>query len=458
MVYGAVCAGASQTAGMAAKMQPAIVLRFGMEKLMKHLVEHIRTGIYLAMCVLFTVLVYIYFDYIFRKSTDFWLIGSLVITGIVLVDYFARRYVTNIIIFFLIHLALIGLTVVIPSSIADKVILTIISASFFFMSVGFWKKDVNERSMYVIDIPLGLLMFFVMAYMHASFSKNMTDTIATYAYFSGVVYLLLFLIREYLGKVLSYTMSSSNFTKEMEQIFSTNISLIMLFNLITVFAIIIANMLFSDSAFNFIGRFLRIIARKLFGLLENVQTDEDPTKQVDNIDTDITGHQDTKIETHTVFSQNNSGSPIGEKIFEALLIILFVLVLFAMIYGAYRFIKDYMHKHNETGDIVEKVAAGEKKEKVEGEKRKRSKSFFGNHNDRVRRIYKEKINYVIKHHDENMLRESFTTAEIQTAVVKVEPQSRTAMDTLTDVYRRARYSDQEMTKEDVELAKGAKLR
>lgn len=425
---------------------------------MKHLVEHIRTGIYLAMCVLFSVLVYIYFDFIFKRSTSFWLFGGLLITVIVVVDYFARRFVTNIFIFFLIHLVLIGLTVVVPSSIADKVILSIISTSFFFMSVSFWKKDVNERSMYVIDIPLGLLMFFVIAYMHAAISKGMTDAIATYAYFSGVVYLLLFFIREYLSKVLSYTMSSSNFTKEMDQIFSTNFSLIMLFNVITVFAIIIANMLFSDSAFNFIGRFLQMIARKLFGLLEDVHTDEAPTQQVDNIETGVPGQQQETIETAPVFSQRGSGSPIGEAVLETILLVLFVLALCALVYGAYRFIKSYMHRHNETGDVVEKVAAGEKKEKAEGKKRKRVGSFFGNANDRVRRIYKEKISYVIRHHDENMLRESYTTEEIRTEVVKYEPQSRIAMDRLTDVYRRARYSDQEMTKQDVELAKNAKLR
>lgn len=423
---------------------------------MKRLVESTRTIIYIAMCVLFSILVYIYFDYVFKRSTSFWIVGGILLTVVVVADYLARRHVTNLFMFFFIHIALIGLTLAVPPAIADKVILTVISVAFLFLAIGFWRKDSNERSMYVIDVPLGLLMFFLIAYMHASISKSMSDAVAAYAYLAGVIYLMLYFMREYLNKMLSYSLSSGNFSKEMDRIFSTNFSLIMLFNIVIVFAIIVANTIFSDSSFNFIGRFLRWIARKLFGFLEGFHSEEEPQQQVDQYETRVIGQHETE-EAAPVFSRGGGGSNVGEAVLEGILLALFIIALCFVVYAVYRFIKVYMHRHNKTDDIVKKVEAGEKKDKAEPEKKKRVRSLFGTNSDKVRRIYRDKIKNFMKYNEKAVMRDSFTTDEIKGTVVKYQQGDKFDVETLTQIYKRARYSDKEITKADVELAKNVKL-
>ena len=149
---------------------------------MKTFIEHIRTSIYLIMCALFTILIYIYLDEILLKSSDTWLLGSLIIIGIVLLDYLSRRFVTNFFLFFTIHLLLIAGAIFIPTVIMDKIILGFTAFSYLLLAIGFWKTESNERSLTVIDIPLGLTLFFVLIYLHASISKSMSDEVATYAY------------------------------------------------------------------------------------------------------------------------------------------------------------------------------------------------------------------------------------------------------------------------------------
>ena len=159
---------------------------------MKNVIDRVRTVIYLIMCMLFTILIYIYLDDILLKSSDSWLMGGLIIIFIVLADYLSRRYLTNLFAFFAIHLLLIGGAILIPSALVDKILLGGTAFSFLLLAVGFWQTEANERSLYVIDIPFGLILFFILIYFHSSISKTMADGVETYAYIAGIAYYLVF--------------------------------------------------------------------------------------------------------------------------------------------------------------------------------------------------------------------------------------------------------------------------
>ena len=75
---------------------------------MKELIERFRTTAYLVMCLLFTILIYLYTDGFITGKSDYFLIGCITVFVIVMVDYLTRRYVKNALLFFGIHLALIA--------------------------------------------------------------------------------------------------------------------------------------------------------------------------------------------------------------------------------------------------------------------------------------------------------------------------------------------------------------
>lgn len=420
---------------------------------MKNVIDRVRTVIYLIMCMLFTILIYIYLDDILLKSSDSWLMGGLIIIFIVLADYLSRRYLTNLFAFFAIHLLLIGGAILIPSALVDKILLGGTAFSFLLLAVGFWQTEANERSLYVIDIPFGLILFFILIYFHSSISKTMADGVETYAYIAGIAYFILYFVRAYLDKFLSYSLSSGNYSKELTNTFSTNLSLIMLFNVIIVFVIMTANMFFSNNMFNIIGRFFRFLARKFFGLFAVFDGSEEPGTEVAP---EFPNSQTTVISGKPSYTQNSDGFNIGSFLFQIFQIVIFIAIICVVIFIIYSFIKRYMYRNNKAGDIIEKTEFKEKREKVEKKVSRSPKSFFGSNRDKIRKIYTDNINAVTKRNNKIVIRKSYTPDEIKCAVSADELINRENMQELTRIYEKARYSNAEITNAEVETAKRRK--
>lgn len=420
---------------------------------MKNVIERVRTVIYLIMCILFTILIYIYLDEILLKSSDSWLMGSIIIICIILADYFSRRYITNLFAFFAIHLFLIGGAAFIPSSPIDKILLGGTAFSFLLLAIGFWRTESNERSMYVIDIPFELILFFILIYFHSSISKTMGNGVASYAYIAGIAYFILYFVREYLDKFLSYSMSSGNFSKELINTFSTNLSLIMLFNVITIFAIMTANMFFSDSMFNIIGRFFHFLAKKFFGLFSVFDNTGEPSAEKIP---EMPDSQTSAMPSEPTYSHTSDSSNIGSIIFQVFIAIIFVALIVIVFYIIYSFIKQYMHRNNTSGDVIEKTDSKEKSVKAEKKGSASPKSFFGTNRDKIRKIYADTVNSVTKRNNKIVIRKSYTPDEIKNAVSSDEMINPENMQELTKIYEKARYSDSEISKEELDSVKHSK--
>lgn len=420
-----------------------------MNKNFKNALNAVRTSIYLIMCILFTSLIYVYLSGIFLKSSESWPLGIAIITAIVVIDYICRLKLTNLILFFGIHAALMGATVIIPPDGLDKIILTFISGSFMLMAINFWKTEVHERSKVVIDIPLEGIVAFIIIYFHSSYF--LLPELSVFAYVTGILYFLLFFARDYLDKFFSYSMNNENFSQEMRTIFSTNISLIGLFNVAVIFLILTANMFASDSMFNIVGRFLRWIARKFFGFLEgfdNTGTQGEPATTPLFPDT-----QDTiTVESHNT-SYNNS-SDVGDYIFKTIIIIIFIALIFGILFIIYSFIKHYMHRNNKTDDEI-KNTDDDVIVKVKSKKSDnvRKRSLFMSNRDKVRKIFTNKVNSNTKRNNRIVLRKSYTPSQIRDSISKEDALQEESMTGLTLIYEKARYSNKEITKEDVNMAK-----
>ena len=224
----------------------------------------------------------------------------------------------------------------------------------------------------------------------------------------------------------------------------------MLFNAVVVFAIMVANMFFSDSTFNVIGRFFRFLARKFFGFLTRFSdTEKIGGEKVVELPTG----QGTTVSNTSVSTPSNTDSSLGSilfKIFMAAILIGLTLLVFYIIYS---FIKQYLHRNNHTDDVIEKTNFKDKRQDVQTKVPRSARSIFPSNREKLRKLYTEKINSVIKLNNKLVLKESDTTAEIQHTVLVEESVDKQNMQTLTTLYRKARYSNAEITKADVESAK-----
>jgi hypothetical protein len=422
----------------------------------KHSTEHnlkntlnaVRTGIYLVMCILFTSLLYAYFSEIFLKSAKSWPLGMLLIVVIVITDYFSRLKISNIFMFFAIHIVLIGMTILLPSELLDKIILTVISVSFLLMAINFWKTESNERSKIVIDIPFAAIIAFIMIYFHSTYFSS---TLSTFAYITGILYFLLFFIRDYLDKFFSYSLSSENFSSEMHTIFSTNISLIGLFNLIIIFVIMTTNMFFSDSSFNILGKILKWIAKRFFGFLEGF----DNLGGSGEAETPAATFSSSSIsETIVTNSSPTGGTNVVTLIFNVLQVFVFAGLAIGVLFIIYSFIKQYMHHNNNPNDEVKK-ADNDVIEKVKNHTDNDVKKhvFFMSNKEKVRKIFTNKVDSTTKKNNRIILRKSYTSAQIRDSISKEESSQQDSISKLTEIYNKARYSNQEITKEDVMIAK-----
>lgn len=415
---------------------------------MKKILNHFRTTIYLVMCMLFTILIFAYVNEIFLSTSSTWLVCIPLIIAIVIVDYLSRLYVKNLISFFLIHLGIIGVGIAVPAELMDKIILGFIGLIFLIMAINFWKTDTNERHLVVIDIPFGAIIIFIIVYFHSSYF--LSPALTTYAYVSGIVFFMLYFIREYLEKFFSYSMSSDNFSNELKHTFKTNISLLTLFNIAIVLLITTVNMFFSNSSFNIIGKFFRWIGRFIFGFFQRF----DNTGGATEAPTQPPILEDATGETLVAHTSTSDGPNIGTLIFNALQIVLYIAIIVGILYLVYTFIKNYMHRNNETNDEVKSTDDVIRKSKVEHNTADKPKSsFFASNKDKIRKIFANQVNASTKKNSHIIIRKSFTSDQINSTLTKEEAVNKENMDTLTSLYKKARYSNSEITKEEVENAK-----
>lgn len=420
---------------------------------MKKILNFASTTIYLIMCILFTELIYIYFSDIFLNNHSTWPVCISVIAGIVLIDYISRRYIKNLILFFLIHILIIGGSVVISSVLTDRLLLGCISFAYLLMAINFWKTDANERSRIVIDIPFAGIVAFIIVYIHSSY--GLSPIVHNYAYISGIAFFLLYFIRDYLDKFLSYSLSSENFSDELKRTFTTNFSLIALFNVIIVLLIMVTNSFFSDSSFNVIGRFFKWLARQFFKLFARCTDMTDKVESEPVTTPNINDDGDGNI--IYAYTSKHSGPNIGNMIFKVFQVVIFIGIIVGIIYIIYSFIKQYMHRNNNTNDEIKDTKETIKRTSTSPKKEDGflKKMIFHSNRDKIRKLYLNKVNASTKKNNRIIIRKSYTPDQISNSINKEETDSvsNRNLNELTSLYEKARYSDSEITKADVENAK-----
>jgi len=213
---------------------------------------------------------------------------------------------------------------------------------------------------------------------------------------------------------------------------------------------IIIFMLFMLGTFDAAYELTKKIANVLMNLL-NGNVVIKPSGDVNNV---ATKNKDNNDVFKNILQQ--AGEPnkftkiilmILNVIFDIIFIVASITIIYLLINRILIYIKKLRNKDNITFDFRSNKE-NEIKKKVNKIRFYISKSIFKNDKEKIRKLYKDKI---LKYKKNNIkINNSFSTSEIQKEIL------RKALDNIGDatkVYEKARYSNEAVTKDDVEILK-----
>src|SRR5574344_748826 len=232
---------------------------------MSEQINRYRVGIYLIQCILLNLTLYFSLGEIFTNDSRHHYISIVLIIAIIIADYLSRAYITNIFAFFFVHLVFITGTAVVPVTILDKILTSIISIMFLIISVVFWKTEDKKNDVNIFEIPLGMLVFIFPVYIHTSIYYS--SFLKWFIYISAIIFLILCLIRNYLNKIRIQLLSNNTYTKSLYQSFKANFYMINLFNVGLIIVFTCVNIIYSDEISTSIAKFFKMIGKFLLGFL-----------------------------------------------------------------------------------------------------------------------------------------------------------------------------------------------
>lgn len=390
-------------------------------------------------CIMYIILFITVLIY-YQKSipTPYWLLGI----PLILVCYqFIQNYCFQPVIYILLHGIFWIPALLIPFSYVEYRYLFLGMLIFEGMNaIRVWKTDNNKT---YDDIPL--ISFIVISLIYIVATHYHLDNFAQLIYYLGLGILLLHFIRSFItGITRLLTKSKEATSMPANQIISTSSFIFVFFLAIIVIAAIWLQHSNIDQLFTAIGeviiRCLRFVLRLITYIATILKALFAKERQLE--ETEV-----AEEEMETALEELQEPSLLA-KILDGIIIIA---VVFVAIYIVYRlimfFIKLFSKRYTQEADVV--VQLSKPKETIQKTKTKRSilksaQEFFKNDNaTKVRRGYRLKIKgykpAIFKTHD--------TPTEI---AQRVELTYNEDIAELTHVYEKARYSDEEITFDDVQ--------
>ena len=398
------------------------------------------------------ILLYLYFSEIFLKS-DFNYNCVIYIIVICLIDYLSRKYITNAFIFFTLRFLCIPAIILATRDSIEITMLIIISISFFLFFVNFWKSEGSDKRLFAIDMPLEAIVLFIGIFFHASI--NMSSSLTTFAYLSGIAYILLHFLRLYLDRFIMVSINLEDNQSSLTNTFRMNSTLITIFLLIIILFIFLLNIVLDNDNFNFIGRFLKFIATLIFGFLSRFKNDGVVYEEQTQLESETgIGNTITSPSKNPTINETPN-NPIADTLFNLLQIAIYIAIVLAIIFMVYMFFKNYMYRNRETDDEVKPLDVVQKLDKTEQKKNGRFHIFLSNR-EKIRKIYRTTISNRMKNNSQIRINRSNTPNEIHSTIQKQSNNPETDLKSLTSIYEKARYSNHDITSEDVESTKALK--
>lgn len=390
---------------------------------------------------------YIYFFSIMNSAgsinnTDYmtFIWGIAFILILILDDTFLRYKCKNIFIYLGGHVVPLALPFIAGVSVYALIPLVCIWIFVIYSAISYWKTEELQKSACAIEFPSELIIIYIGIFFHCYYGISKASAYAVYI--CGIIFFILSIMNRYFHKIILNVQSATGSNRKVDSSqYNMNTFMIILFVCFIFFVCIGIGLVFSDTSFNFVGQFFKLIGAGIVALIRMISKKQGVTH---------TGEAETSAPVrmqHSAQSIQNS-NPLFEAIFNIFQVVIYFAIAFAIIYGVYSFFRTNMNKAKFADDDE---PSNENKDKVVKLKPKRSfRNIFTplSNRDKIRKLYKNKVNSFMKHNVK--VEKSNTPAEICSAVVKTTGVS---IKDITKIYEKARYSNDEITKDEVACCK-----
>ena len=414
-----------------------------MEKFLEYLKAFLATQLnYIpALCVVFAL----YFG-ILKKDPTMWKFALLAILPFGF--YLIRRFVNNIILFFLLHLLWAAWPILIATNLTEKIIFLIMAVVYCAVSVYF-KMTKHALEDGVLYVAMTALLAIVAYFFSASISgENKAMNIAILA----IVYVVYFLIHEYMTGYINYIRNNevSNQSIPKKHIFKTSISALVGFTTLFIgFSMLVLRANWFSGA---IAKIRALIEKFIIWLLSFAPDAMEQawggegTQNVDEVYQTVT-HLEPKNELPPEVNEAVGNIvTVGAYIIAVVVVLTLAYAIFRAIVAAFK----VKHEENEEEIVLvkEKVTKINKKERE-----KKAKESHFSKDKKIRKMYEDivwKKNLGPKP-DKN--EKAIVANRLSHQTPKEQCRYLLSGEAIRRMYEKARYSGQEMTKDDVRAMK-----
>lgn len=394
-----------------------------------------------ALCVIFAI----YFG-ILKQDPSEWKLALLAILpfGFFLI----RRFVNNIILFFVLHVIWAVWPFLIASNLAEKIIFLLMAVVYFAVSVYFKvTKHISEDG--VLYVAMTAILAVVSYFFSASGSgENKAMNIAVLA----IIYVVYFLIYEYFTGYINYIRNNevSNQSIPKKHIFKTSISALVGFSTLFVgFSMLLLRVNWFSGVIN---KIRALIERFIIWLLSFAPeameqgSGGEGSQNVDEVYQNVS-HLEPKHELPPEINEMVSNIvTVGAYIISVVAILALAYAIFRAIVAAFK----VKHEENEEEVVLvkEKVTKINKKERE-----KKTKENYFSKDKKIRKMYEDivwKKNLGPKP-DKN--EKAIVANRLSHQTPKEQCKYLLSGETIRRMYEKARYSGQAMTKDDVRAMK-----
>ena len=414
-----------------------------MEKFLEYLKAFLATQLnYIpALCVVFAL----YFG-ILKKDPTMWKFALLAILPFGF--YLIRRFVNNIILFFLLHLLWAAWPILIATNLTEKIIFLITAVVYCAVSVYF-KMTKHALEDGVLYVAMTALLAIVAYFFSASISgENKAMNIAILA----IVYVVYFLIHEYMTGYINYIRNNevSNQSIPKKHIFKTSISALVGFTTLFIgFSMLVLRANWFSGA---IAKIRALIEKFIIWLLSFA-----PDAMEQAWGGEGTQNVDEVYQTVTHLEPKNELPPeVNEAVGNIVTVgayIIAVVVVLTLAYAIFRaIVAAFKVKHEENEEEI--VLVKEKVTKInQKEREKKAKESHFSKDKKIRKMYEDivwKKNLGPKP-DKN--EKAIVANRLSHQTPKEQCRYLLSGEAIRRMYEKARYSGQEMTKDDVRAMK-----
>lgn len=368
-------------------------------------------------------------------------VHTLFLLPIPILSYLIKKYTQHIWSFLVFHGVLLALYLVFLTNVA-----LVVAASFYIAVlaiIAYYNK--NQRLELENTSPV-LLILFVMLYT-ACYLTKMSE-LQQLCFLLSIVYVLLFITNKYLLNLVRFVYNHEGMTNiPFHQIRASNRVMTTFLGGLFLIMMLTFSLIPLDRLFSVLGKlFIRLI-RFLISLFRFEEPEDSPEPE----------EEDMLIEDYPINEPSRLMEIISQILEWVAAILVIVFILAAVMYALYQIYQYFYLKSDQVvRDKIEFLSPFVQKERVKHNHKKIFRNLFGRSNNaQIRKFFIQAVNANLT--SDTKLDQSLTPSEISASILGSPSETSVSVieqnHLITEYYEKARYSNEECSKEEVHLIK-----